>query len=248
LFKGYTGPNLTSPSDQGAPGFNEQYYLNSNPDVVQKISQGTYSTGLEHYLAEGLEQGKRGFAEGTTVWGTSAVDKVSYGENLQSYTFKISTSSTLLVSKKINAVTEDKLIEVERLKFKDVSVAFDIDGNAGLVAKILGAIFGKESLANQNYVGIGLKLADSGWTYDNLAALALDAAGAKSNDQIVSLLWKNVVGSQPSQTDKAPFIALLENGMSSGALAHLAADSAFNTTNINLVGLAQTGIEYLPIG
>lgn len=247
LLKGYTGPNLSSPSNQGAPGFNEQYYLNSNPDVVQKISQGIYSTGLEHYLVEGAVQGKRAFAEGTTVWGTSAVDKVSYGENLQSYTLKISTNSTLLISKKTNAVSEDKLIEVERLKFKDVSVAFDIDGNAGLVAKILGAIFGKESLANQNYVGIGLKLADSGWTYDNLAALALDAAGAKSNDQIVSLLWKNVVGSQPSQTDKTPFIALLENGMSSGALAHLAADSAFNTTNINLVGLAQTGIEYLPL-
>ena len=35
--------------------------------------------------------------------------------------------------------------------------------------------------------------------------------------------------------------------MSAGALAHLAADSIFNTTNINLVGLAQTGIEYLPV-
>jgi hypothetical protein len=33
-----------------------------------------------------------------------------------------------------------------------------------------------------------------------------------------------------------------------GALAHLAADSSFNTTNINLVGLAQTGIEYIPVG
>jgi hypothetical protein len=28
----------------------------------------------------------------------------------------------------------------------------------------------------------------------------------------------------------------------------LAADSSFNTTNINLVGLAQTGIEYTPVG
>jgi len=41
---------------------------------------------------------------------------------------------------------------------------------------------------------------------------------------------------------------MLENGMSAGALAHLAADSSFNTTNINLVGLAQTGIEYIPVG
>jgi hypothetical protein len=47
--------------------------------------------------------------------------------------------------------------------------------------------------------------------------------------------------------DKQPFIALLENGMTAGALAHLAADTSFNTTNINLVGLAQTGIEYIPV-
>ena len=95
----------------------------------------------------------------------------------------------------------------------------------------MGSVFGKDSLNNKNYVGIGLHFLDSGWTYDNLAALALDAAGAKTNDQIVTLLWTNVIGSKPSSADKAPYIALLEKGMSAGALAHLAADSSFNTTN-----------------
>jgi hypothetical protein len=125
--------------------------------------------------------------------------------------------------------------------------AYDLDGNAGIAAKILGAVFGKDSISNKNYVGIGLHFLDAGWTYDNLAGLALDAAGAKTNDQIVSLLWTNVIGTNPTLADKQPFIALLENGMSAGALAHLAADTSFNTTNINLVGLAQTGIEYLPV-
>jgi hypothetical protein len=82
---------------------------------------------------------------------------------------------------------------------------------------------------------------------DNLAGLALDAAGAKTNDQIVSLLWTNLTGTKATPADKQPFIALLENGMTAGALTHLAADSSFNTVNINLVGLAQTGIEYIPI-
>ncbi len=136
---------------------------------------------------------------------------------------------------------------MERLKFTDKSIALDTNGNAGTTAKILGAVFGKESVNNKNYVGIGLHFLDSGWTYDNLAGLALDAAGAKTNDQIVSLLWTNVIGSKPSAADKAPYIALLENGMSAGALAHLAADSNFNTTNINLVGLVQTGISFIPI-
>ncbi len=80
-----------------------------------------------------------------------------------------------------------------------------------------------------------------------MAGLALGAAGAKTNDQIVSLLWNNVIGTKPSDADKQPYIALLENGMTAGALARLAADSSLNTTNINLVGLAQTGIEYIPV-
>lgn len=141
----------------------------------------------------------------------------------------------------------DTLTNIERLKFANESVALDLAGNAGIVSKILGAVFGNESLMNKNYVGIGLQLMDSGWTYDNLASLALNAAGAKSNDQIVDLLWTNVIGFKPTASDKAPYISLLENGMSAGALAHLAADTSFNTSNINLVGLAITGIEYIPI-
>jgi len=142
---------------------------------------------------------------------------------------------------------DDIASEVERLNFANKSVALDLNGNAGTTAKILGAVFGRESLSNMNYVGIGLHFLDAGWTYDNLAGLALDAAGVKTNDQIVSLLWTNVIGTKPTTTDKAPYIALLENGMTPGALAHLAADSSFNTTNINLVGLLQTGIEYTPV-
>ena len=136
---------------------------------------------------------------------------------------------------------------VERLKFSDKSIAIDLDGNAGATAKILGAVFGKDSVSNKSYVGIGLHFLDAGWTYDNLAGLALGAAGAKTNDQIVSLLWTNVIGTKPTAADKAPLIALIENGMTPGALTQIAADSSFNIANINLVGLAQTGIEYMPV-
>jgi len=55
------------------------------------------------------------------------------------------------------------------------------------------------------------------------------------------------VGTKPTAADKQSFIALLENGMTAGALAHLAADTSVNTTNINLVGLVLIGIEYTPV-
>ena len=68
-----------------------------------------------------------------------------------------------------------------------------------------------------------------------------------ANDASVSALWFNVFGSPASALDKAPFIKMLTDGMKAGDLVALAADTSFNTTNINLVGLAQTGIEYIPV-
>ena len=178
--------------------------------------------------------------------GGLGTDSVVYSGPLVQYTVNKS-GSRYIVSEPTGSDGTDYLTNIERLKFKDKFIAIDLDGNAGTTAKILGAVFGKESVSNKSYVGIGLSFLDAGWTYDNLAALVLDAAGAKTNDQIVSLLWTNVIGTKPTAADKQPFIALLENGMSAGALAHLAADTSFNTTNINLVGLAQTGIEYIPV-
>jgi hypothetical protein len=176
--------------------------------------------------------------------GGLGIDNVNFSVTAKDVAIKkISDSSFELYSLK----NTFQIINIERLLFSDKSIAIDLNGNAGTTAKILGAVFGKDSISNKNYVGIGLHFLDAGWSYDNLAGLALDAAGAKTNDQIVSLLWTNVIGKKPTAADKQPFIALLENGMTAGALAHLAADSSFNTTNINLVGLAQTGIEYIPV-
>jgi hypothetical protein len=108
-------------------------------------------------------------------------------------------------------------------------------------------VLGKEAIKNPAYVGIGLSYLDKGMSYSDLGALALNAVGATTNDAIVSTLWLNVIGSPASALDKAPFIKMLTDGMKAGDLVALAADTSFNTTNINLVGLAQTGIEYIPV-
>ena len=190
------------------------------------------------------------------LYGTPANDHIVGGDGLDIFhpngrrsDFTVSSKTgQVFLREKSGLSGIDSLDGVERLSFNEISLALDLNGNAGTTAKILGAVFGKESVSNKSYVGIGLSFLDSGWTYDNLAGLALDAAGAKTNDQIVSLLWTNVIGTKPTDADKQPYISLLENGMTAGALARLAADSSLNTTNINLVGLAQTGIEYIPVG
>lgn len=139
----------------------------------------------------------------------------------------------------------DKGIDVERLVFDDLGLAFDLSGYAGNVAKTIAAIFGAAAVTNKNYVGIGLKLSDAGMPYEELAALAASAAGLNTPAKLVSTLWFNLMGSLPSASEAAPFIGALESGMAYGALVKLAAESDFNKKNVDLVGLQTSGLEYL---
>jgi Ca2+-binding RTX toxin-like protein len=180
------------------------------------------------------------------ITGGDGIDTVQLSGNWSNYTIALDRSSATIFDKIASNDGTDQLNEVERLKFSDKSIAIDLTGNAGTTAKILGAVMGKDSLQNKTYVGIGLNLLDGGMNYSDLAALALTAIGATSNDAVVSVLWKNVIGTEATSAIKEPYIKLLTDGMKVGDLAVLAADSSFNISNINLVGLLQTGIEFLP--
>jgi len=182
--------------------------------------------------------------------GGTGVDTVVYSQSRSDYTMTKYSSTSLYEGFTVknntapSSVVADGMTRVERFIFTDKKLAFDLSGNAGQVAKILGAVFGKAAVTNKEYVGIGLGLIDSGMTYAALAELALNAAGAKDNDTVVDQLYQNVLGSRPTASDKSPFVQMLENGTSRGSLATMAADSSFNATSIGLTGLAATGIEY----
>ena len=76
-----TGPAYsTDTAEQGAPGFNEQYYLNENTSAKESVDAGTYATGLEHYLAEGKDTGLKSFAPFTKVHGYSGNDTIMLRE------------------------------------------------------------------------------------------------------------------------------------------------------------------------
>ena len=139
----------------------------------------------------------------------------------------------------------DTITGIERLLFSNTNLALDLDAAAGKTAKILGAVFGATSISNKVYEGIGIGLLDGGMTYNDLAALALTAAGAVTSQQVVKTLWTNIIGSAPTAAQAQPFIDMLAHGTTAGQLAAQAADSTENQQNINLVGLAQTGIEYV---
>jgi hypothetical protein len=154
---------------------------------------------------------------------------------------------------KPGAAGTDILNDIDRLQFTDTFVALDVAGyhnHAGQVAKLLGAVFGPEAVHNKVYAGMGLKALDGRGgalvSYETLASSALDATGKSSPADVVSLLWTNLVGSAPTAAEAAPYIAMLDHGMKAGALVVMAAEHPLNAANIDLAGLAQTGLEYTP--
>jgi serralysin len=179
--------------------------------------------------------------------GGTGIDTAQFSSTWANYKTLSSNKVFTAVDQRSGKDGTDSLTGVERLKFTDKSIAIDLDGNAGITAKVIGAVLGSSSVKNPTYVGIGLSYTDKGMSYSDLGALALSAVGVNSNDAIVTTLWRNVVGFNPSTADKAPFVKMLADGMKAGDLVVLAADTAFNTSNIGLVGLVQTGIEYTPI-
>ncbi|MBH9576064.1 Ig-like domain-containing protein [Inhella proteolytica] len=149
----------------------------------------------------------------------------------------------------------DLLSQVERVQFANAHVALDLDGNAGSTAHILRALFGKDFLANPTFVGIGLQLFDAGAPYADVVRLALGTelfaqlAGGRSHSAFVQHVYKNVIGVAPSPTDLANFTALLDQGVyTQESLALLACQIEFNTQSVELVGLAASGLEFLPAG
>ena len=219
-------------------------------DWFNGLKQSTGITRIGTVQADRLEGGYHhdtltGLAGNDILDGGAGRDVAVFKGNRTDY---VMTRSNTGFSVSNIAEGNDTLTNIERVKFNDVSVALDISGNAGTTAKVLGAVLGREALANKQIVGIGLQLLDAGATYEQLMQAALSArlGGNPSNSAVVNLLFTNVVGNPPSAVDLAYFSNILDSGaFSQAALGVLAADSALNVGKIDLAGLVSSGIEYL---
>ena len=219
-------------------GVNTDSPPSNNPTtpVISEVPFIPYGSGRYFLPSSGAEK----------ITGTAFLDVVRQNSNQDANQISKLNDGSWRIQNKANPTNTDTLVNIERVDFSDVSVALDVNGSAGQVAKILGAIFGSNTIKNPNFMGIGLAYLDDGMSYKDLGKLAADAAGLSTPDALVSNLWKNVVGFTATEANKAPFIKLLNDGMSIGELVTLAADSSLNTQSINLSELTNTGISYTP--
>lgn len=141
----------------------------------------------------------------------------------------------------------DTLLQIERVRFSDRSVALDLDGAAGTTARLLGALVGPAGLASRELVGAVLSVVDSGASPLQLAQLGLNAVlgASASPEQVVTLLYTNVVGAAPDAATVQSLASLVKVGSYSSASLTLAvANLDLNAAHIDLVGLSSRGLDY----
>ncbi|SER31878.1 Ca2+-binding protein, RTX toxin-related [Nitrosomonas sp. Nm51] len=185
-------------------------------------------------------EGKQG---NDIIDGQGGSDTTIFSYPIANYTISRNAQGIEIVDT-VNDDGRDTLTSIERLLFSDIGIAYDLDSGAGQVAKLIGAVLGAGHVNNSRIVGIGLDLLDDGMSSEELAELAIQAAGLETPQEIVTQLWTNVVGSPPTTQQAQPYIDALNNDMTTGELGVLAAETDLNAVNIGLVGLSNTGIEY----
>jgi hypothetical protein len=186
------------------------------------------------------------------VTGTTGVDTYVFDGKAADFTLTKTASKISAVST-LSPTVSFELADHERVVFTDKAIAYDAAGKAGDVYALLAAGLGLADVTKA-YEGIGIKLADAGWTSKQLAEalLATDVykadAGGVSNETFIKHVYKNVFGADATYAQVTSYVDWMTNSKLSQADVLVAASElpAFETA-IGLVGLATTGIEYTPV-
>ena len=209
--------------------------------VIENVIAGSGADVIVGNFSNNVITGGLG---GDTIDGDAGIDQAVYTENF----IDVSLVKSGTVWNIASGTDKDTLSNIERLKFNDKHIALDLDGNAGKTIKLLGLLLGKDQATNKTYVGVGLKILDNGMPYEQLMQAALDVVlGANASSlSVVEMIWENLIGPPTPADNISQYSALIDNGTYTAAeLAIVAANHSLNTTAIDLVGLASTGVEYI---
>lgn len=186
------------------------------------------------------------------VTGTTGIDTYTVGGASTDFTVTKNTTDITLASTLVSNL-EIKLADHERIVFSDKAIAYDAAGRAGDVYALLAAALGVTDVTKA-YEGIGIKLADAGWTNKQLATalLATDVyktdAGGVSDETFIKHVYKNVMGTNATLAEVTAYTTwMTTNNYTQADVLVMASELAAFETAIGLVGLATTGIEYIPV-
>jgi hypothetical protein len=186
------------------------------------------------------------------VTGSAGVDTYTIGG--ASTEFSITkTANNIKLNSTLSTNVEFNIADHERVVFTDKAIAYDAAGRAGDVYALIAAAIGVSDVTAA-YKGIGIALADAGWTNKQLAAAILNTdvyktdAGGVSDETFIKHVYKNVMGADATYAETQSLLNWMSaNKYSQADVLVTASELAAFETTIGLVGLATTGIEYIPV-
>jgi subtilisin-like proprotein convertase family protein len=181
--------------------------------------------------------------------GGAGLDTAVYHGARSGYTLTRTASGFTLTDKSaVDGI--DQLAQVERIKFTDVALAFDVDGNGGQAFRIYQAAFNRTPDA----AGLGYWMGqmDGGMTLLDVAKGFVQSSefkdlygAAPSDADIVNRFYSNVLHRTADAAGAAFWTKLLDDHSLTTAEV-LAQFSESPENKAALVGVTQNGIEYQP--
>jgi hypothetical protein len=146
-----------------------------------------------------------------------------------------------------SSVDSETLSNIERLYFTDKAYALDLDGNAGIAAKVIIATFGASDIST--YMAAVLPAVDAGSTLDGLCDLVVQLelieslVGSSDMSSFVEYVYGNVVGRELNAFEAAMMENISTGGSTKAELLKLAVQtddvaSQITTNAIDLIGVA----------
>lgn len=185
--------------------------------------------------------------------GGDGVDFSLYKGNFENYNIK---SSGLVISVQDNPTTTggalvdgfDTLENIERLKFSDKIIAYDIDGNAGQAYRLYQAAFDRKP--DSGGLGFWIQQLDNGVPLKSIADFFLSSVefgtlygSSPSNAAFVDALYKNVLNRIGEKGGVDFWNSALNSGVDRADVLMSFSESSENKTGV--IGSIQNGIHYI---
>jgi uncharacterized delta-60 repeat protein len=196
------------------------------------------------------------FGGNDTIYGGGGHDRIDGGDGidlavfqgtLSSYWITVTADAVMVASKFIyDSDGTDTLVNVERARFSDVWVAFDISGNAGQAYRLYQAAFDRKPDAGG--LGFHITALDAGFSLREVAQNFIDSPefartyGALNDSQFVTQLYSNVLHRAPDAGGFAYHMERLAHGATRAEILVGFSESPENQAA--LVGSIQNGIVY----
>jgi hypothetical protein len=179
--------------------------------------------------------------------GGTGLDEVFYNGNRNEYAVKVD-GDRVLVTDLAGNDGKDLLSNIERLDFKDIDVAFDINGAAGEAYRLYQAAFNR----TPDKAGLGYWIArlDDGMTLNTMAGGFVNSnefrsiyGSLPSNYDLVYRFYQNVLHRAPDQAGLDYWVNILDTHKAS-VTEVLVGFSESEENYSALVGVMQNGIEF----